>query len=186
MDGVCEDKLTEKREAGELTWDNETRQLSVGWQVVGLVAWLVLCLGASEIGRRFTMPEISGWYATLEKPIFNPPNWIFGPVWGVLFVLMAVSAWLVWRQFGFKRAPAAMTVFMVQLIANVMWSILFFGMHSPSMAFFWICVLWSLIASTIMLFWKKSPPAGAILLPYLGWVTFAGLLNFWIWRLNVG
>ena len=176
--------MTEKNEASDLIVASETRWLSVGWQVFGLIAWLALCFGASEIGRRVTMPEINGWYATLDKPSFNPPNWIFGPVWGVLFLLMAIAAWLVWRRFGFKRAPAAMMVFLVQLVANVMWSILFFGMHSPSMAFYGICVLWSLIVSTIMLFWKKSPLAGSLLLPYLGWVTFAGLLNFWIWRLN--
>ena len=176
--------MIEKNKAGESIAGIETKPLSVGWQIFGLVAWLVLCFGASAIGSSFTMPEIDGWFATLEKPSFNPPNWLFGPVWGVLFLLMAVSAWLVWRRFGFARAPAAMLVFFVQLIANVMWSILFFGLHSPSMAFYWICVLWSLIFSTIMLFWKKSSLAGTLLIPYLAWVTFAGLLNFWIWRLN--
>ena len=98
--------------------------------------------------------------------------------------MMAVAVWLVWRRFGFVGAPAAMTIFIVQLIANVMWSILFFGLHSPAMAFFWICVFWLLIASTTSLFWRKSPLAAALLIPYLGWVTFAGVLNFSIWRLN--
>ena len=186
MNGVNEDTMIKNNETDDKIVLSEPRQLSVGWQIFGLVAWLVLCFAASGIGASVTIPEIDGWYATLTKPSFNPPNWIFSPVWSVLFLMMAVAAWLVWRRFGFKRAPAAMTVFLIQLIANVMWSILFFGMQSPSMAFFWICVLWSLIVSTIMLFWKKSSLAGAILLPYLGWVTFAGLLNFWIWRLNAG
>ena len=176
--------MTKNNEAGELTMKNEPRQLSVGWQILGLVGWLALCFGASGIGSSFTIPEIDGWFATLKKPSFNPPNWLFGPVWSVLFLLMAVSAWLVWRKFRLDRSRAAMTIFFVQLIANVLWSILFFGLHSPSMAFIWICVLWSLIVSTIMLFWRKSPLAGALLVPYLGWVTFAGVLNFWIWRLN--
>jgi len=165
---------------------DQVKHPSIGWQVFGLVAWLVLCFGASGIGSSFTIPEINGWFATLEKPSFNPPNWLFGPVWSVLFLMMAVSAWLVWRRFRFAGAPAAITAFIVQLIANVMWSVLFFGLHSPSMAFGCICVLWLLIAITIMLFWKKSPLAGALLVPYLAWVTFASVLNFSIWQLNMG
>ena len=112
------------------------RQLSMGWQVGGLLGWLVVCFGASAIGSAVTISEIEGWYAGLEKPSFNPPNWIFGPVWSVLFFLMAVAAWLVWRRLGFAGAKAALVVFLVQLVANVIWSVLFFGMRSPSMAFY--------------------------------------------------
>ena len=160
------------------------RQLSVGWQVGGLLGWLVVCFGASAIGSAATISEIEGWYAGLEKPSFNPPNWIFGPVWSVLFFLMALAAWLVWRRFGFAGAKAALSVFLVQLAANVGWSVLFFGLHSPPMAFFWICLLRVLITTTIVLFWMKSRLAGGLLVPYLMWVSFASVLNFWIWRLN--
>ena len=111
------------------------RQLGASWQVVGLLGWLVVCFGASAIGSAATISEIEGWYAGLEKPSFNPPNWIFGPVWSVLFFLMAVAAWLVWRRFGFAGAKAALVVFLVQLIANVIWSVLFFGMHSPCLLY---------------------------------------------------
>ena len=162
------------------------RQLSIGWQAGGLLGWLVVCFGASAIGSAATISEIEGWYAGLEKPSFNPPNWIFGPVWSVLFFLMAVAAWLVWRRFGFAGAKAALVVFLVQLVANVIWSVLFFGMHSPSMAFYWICLLWVLIAITITLFMGKSRLAGGLLVPYLAWVSFASVLNFWIWQLNAG
>ena len=174
----------ETDEIAQTTAGLPARQLSVGQQVFGLVAWLVLCFGASAIGSAFTMSEIGGWYKTLEKPSFNPPNWIFGPVWSLLFFMMALAAWLVWRRFGFARAKAALTVFVVQLIANMMWSILFFGLHSPSLAFYEICLLWVLIAATIVLFWKKSRSASGLLIPYLAWVTFASVLNFWIWQLN--
>ena len=162
------------------------RQLSMGWQVGGLLGWLVVCFGASAIGSAVTISEIEGWYAGLEKPCFNPPNWIFGPVWSVLFFLMAVAAWLVWRRFGFAGAKAALVVFLVELSANVIWSVLFFGMHSPPMAFFGICLLWVLIATTIVMFWVKSRLAGGLLVPYLTWVSFASVLNFWIWQLNAG
>jgi len=164
----------------------DQRRTSVGWQVGGLLGWLVVCFGASAIGSAATISEINGWYAGLEKPSFNPPNWIFGPVWSVLFFSMAVAAWLVWRRFGFAGAKAALVVFLVQLVANVIWSVLFFGMHSPRMAFYWICLLWVLIATTILLFWLKSRLAGGLLVPYLTWVSFAGVLNFWIWQLNAG
>ena len=162
----------------------ETQQLSVGGQVGGLLGWLVVCFGASAIGSAATIPEIKGWYAGLEKPSFNPPNWIFGPVWSVLFFLMAVAAWLVWRRFGFAGSKAALVVFLIQLVANVIWSVLFFGMHSPAMGFGWICLLWILIAATIGLFWQKSQLAAGLLAPYLAWVSFASVLNFMIWRLN--
>ena len=165
---------------------NRTRQLSAGWQLFGFAAWLVACFGASAVGSAATFSEIDGWYAGIEKPSFNPPNWIFGPVWSLLFFLMAVAAWLVWRRFGFAGAKAALTVFVVQLIANVVWSILFFGLHSPAMGFGWICLLWLLIAATIGLFWQRSRLAGGLLIPYLAWVSFASVLNFWIWKLNAG
>lgn len=159
---------------------------TLGQQILGLVVSLVVCFGASAIGSAATISEIGSWYATLEKPSFNPPNWIFGPVWSLLFLMMAIAAWLVWRKWGWAGAKVALIVFLVQLVANVMWSILFFGMHRPDLAFFEICLLWVLIAATIGLFFGKSKPAAALLVPYIAWVSFAAVLNFMIWRLNAG
>jgi tryptophan-rich sensory protein len=151
-----------------------------------LIVSLVICFGASAIGSAATISQIDGWYATLEKPSFNPPNWIFGPVWSLLFFLMAISVWLVWRRWGWKAAQLALVVFLVQLGANVLWSILFFGMQRPDLAFFEICLLWLLIVFTIGLFFRKSKLAGGLMIPYLAWVSFAAVLNFMIWRLNIG
>lgn len=161
-------------------------RFGLGRQIVGLIVCLIVCFGASAIGSAATIAEIGGWYATLEKPSFNPPNWIFGPVWSLLFLMMAIAAWLVWRKSGLAGAKSALIVFLAQLIANVMWSVLFFGMHRPDLAFFEICFLWLLIAITIGLFFRHSKLAAALMLPYLAWVSFAAVLNFTIWRLNAG
>ncbi len=164
--------------------DSRLFRPTTGKQVLGLVISLLVCFGGSAVGSAFTISEISGWYAELVKPSFNPPNWIFGPVWSLLFLMMAIAAWLVWRRWGFAAASTALICFAVQLVANVMWSVLFFGMHAPGWAFAEICLLWVLIATTIFLFWRKDAVAGGLLVPYLAWVTFAAMLNYSIWQLN--
>lgn len=150
-------------------------------RVAGLVLWVLAALAAGWIGSRFTPGE---WYAGLAKPSWNPPGSVFGPVWTVLYVLMGVAAWLVWRRGGFAGARVALSLFLVQLTLNALWSWLFFGLQNPPLAFVEILVLWCAILATLVSFWKVRPAAGALLVPYLGWVSFAAALNLQLWRLN--
>ncbi|CAN5573085.1 tryptophan-rich sensory protein [soil metagenome] len=150
----------------------------------GLLAFLTGCFAAAGLGSLVTTPRINGWYAELDKPFFNPPSWIFGPVWTVLFLAMAVTGWLVWRQRGFSGARVALTLFGIQLVLNVLWSTLFFGLKSPGAALIEIVVLWTAILATLLTFRRTSRTAAGLLVPYLAWVAFATLLNLEIWRLN--
>jgi len=146
---------------------------------------LILPQLAGGIGALFTTPSVTSWYGTITKPSFNPPSWIFGPVWTTLFVLMGIAFYLVWQQ-GTNRPQVrqALAVFGVQLVLNTLWSIIFFGLHSPGAALIEIAFLWLAIAATIAFFAKISKPAAWLLAPYLAWVSFAAFLNFTIWRLN--
>jgi len=126
------------------------------------------------------------WYASLAKPSWNPPAAVFAPVWTVLYVLMAVAAWLTWRRAGFSGAGTALGLFIVQLGLNALWSYLFFGLHRPDLAFVDIVALWAVILIVAVLFWREDWRAGALMVPYLGWVGFASCLNFVLWRLNPG
>ncbi len=152
---------------------------------IGLAVFIAICLGAGGLGAMATTPEIEGWYTTITKPTWNPPNKVFGPVWTTLFILMAVAAWLVWKPAGFKAAAIPLTLFAIQLLLNVAWSWIFFGMHQPGWAFVEIVILWLAIVTTTVAFFRRSQIAGWLLVPYLAWVTFAAVLNFAIWRLNV-
>lgn len=145
-----------------------------------LAFWIVLSLLPGVVGSLFPPGE---WYATLRKPAWNPPSWVFGPVWTTLYILMGVAAWLVWDRHR-RAARAALTLFVVQLVFNAAWSWLFFGLRSPGLAFAEIVVLWALILATTIAFWRLRPTAGALLLPYLAWVTFAAVLNATLWQLN--
>lgn len=151
---------------------------------VVLAVFIVVCFGAAGLGSWFTTPSLDSWYAELRKPAWNPPSWIFAPVWSALYLLMAIAAWLVWRRAGFTSGGRALALFAVQLVLNVAWSALFFGMHNPGAAFIDIVLLWLAIAATIAAFRQFTPAAAWMLVPYLAWVTFAGALNFTIWRLN--
>ena len=132
-----------------------------------------------------TARGVSTWYPTLVKPSFNPPAWVFGPVWTVLYLMMGVAAYLVWRLgIDADGVRVALAVFVVQLTLNGLWPILFFGMHSPGWALVEIVVLWFAIGVTIRLFWIVAPAAGALLLPYWAWVSFATVLNASLWWLN--
>ncbi len=153
-------------------------------QILGLVILLALCLGAAAAGSAATVPRIEGWYATLAKPSWTPPNWVFGPVWTALYIAMAVAAWLVWRQKGWAGARVPLALFAVQLVLNVAWSWLFFGLKSPGLGLIEIVLLWIAIAGTLAVFWRRSVVAGLLLAPYLAWVTFAAALNYSIWQLN--
>ncbi len=150
-----------------------------------LVISLTICLFAGFIGSIFTGPSIPTWYATLIKPSFNPPDWIFAPVWTTLFVLMGISLYLVWNKgLQDKKVKTHLLIFGLQLALNVLWSFLFFGLHSPFYAFLEIIILWAAIVLTILNFSKVSRTAGLLLIPYICWVSFAAILNFSIWRLN--
>jgi benzodiazapine receptor len=140
-----------------------------------------LTFGAAFVGSRFRVDE---WYNALAKPSWNPPNGIFGPVWSILYFLMAVSVWLVWRNAGLHSVILPLIVFLLQLVLNAAWSWLFFGLHELGYALIEIVVLWVAIAVNIILFWSIYPLSGMLLLPYLAWVTFASVLNYTIWRLN--
>ena len=151
---------------------------------IGLVAFVAVCFAVAWLGSAVTTPKIAGWYAALAKPDWNPPNWIFGPVWSFLYLTMAVAAWLVWRQRGWGGAKWALLLFGIQLILNLLWSCLFFGLENPGLAFVEIIVLWAAILATTVTFWPRSKIAGLLLVPHLAWVSFAAVLNFTMWRLN--
>jgi benzodiazapine receptor len=157
---------------------------SRGKSLLGLVGWLALCFLAAFVGSSATFGGLREWYPTLNKPSFNPPNWIFGPVWSTLYTLMAISAWLVWRERGFSRGAWPLGLFLVQLVLNALWSIVFFGMRNPGAAFAELVLFWVAIAATMAAFFPIKRLAGVLLVPYLAWVSFAGVLNFMIWRLN--
>ncbi len=142
---------------------------------------MVLSFSAAVIGGFFMPGE---WYATLKKPSWNPPNWIFGPVWTALYTTMAIAAWLVWKRGGFASQRVALSLFLAQLLLNTLWSPLFFGLHHPALGFVDIVLLWLTLLATVLAFWKTRAIAGALLLPYMAWVTFASALNFALWRLN--
>lgn len=161
---------------------NESMTRTKQW--IGLAAWIVLCLGAGGLGAAVTTPEIEGWYRTINKPAWNPPDSIFGPVWTALYLMMAAAAWLVWKQGGLGAAARPLGLFSFQLLLNSVWSWIFFAMHQPGWAFVEIVVLWLAIVATLFAFFRRSPAAGWLLVPYLAWVSFASVLNFTIWQLN--
>jgi len=137
-------------------------------------------------GGVFTAKAIPTWYTKLKKPSFNPPNWIFGPVWTLLFILMGIAAFLVWRQgFDKKEVKTALGIFIFQLFLNLFWSIIFFGIHNPAVAFTEIISLWSAILALILAFYQISKTSAYLLIPYILWVSFAAYLNYAIWQLSI-
>ena len=153
------------------------------WQALALGLFCLLCFLAAGLGSLFTTASLGSWYAGLAKPSWNPPNWIFGPVWTVLYAMMAVAGWLVWRRGG-SQSWLALRWFAIQLALNVVWSAVFFGLQLPGLAFFEIMLLWAAIAATLLTSWRVSRTAGILFAPYLLWVSFAATLSFAIWRLN--
>lgn len=148
-----------------------------------LFACIVLCLLAGAIGSYFTTPSIGNWYTNLNKPFFNPPSWVFAPVWTILYIVMGLALYLIWTH-QHKQRTRALAIFVFQLALNVLWSVFFFGLKSPWLAFGEILVLWLAIYFTIRKFAHIYKPAGRLLLPYLAWVTFATLLNLAVALLN--
>jgi len=151
---------------------------------IKLVIAVLVCQLAGIAGAIYTSGSLTTWYAALAKPLFNPPNWIFAPVWITLFLLMGISLWLVWQKEKKKNINTAFVFFSIQLVLNAMWSAFFFGMQNPLYALIDIALLWLAILATILSFWKISKSASYLLVPYILWVTFAAVLNFYIWRLN--
>jgi translocator protein len=148
---------------------------------MGLGGWLVLCYGVAAVAAQ---AGPGAWYEQLAKPDWTPPGWLFGPVWTVLYGLMGIAAWMTWKEKGFKGAGLALGLFGLQLTLNLAWSWLFFGLEAIGLALADIIALWATILLTIVVFWRENRMAGALLVPYLVWVTFAAALNFEIWRLN--
>ncbi len=152
-------------------------------QVIGLIGWLLLCFAVSAIGA-FASMQARSFYVELSQPTWAPPGWLFGPVWTVLYAMMAVAAWLVWRQDGFKKQAFALSLFMFQLVFNALWSWLFFAWQMGAASLLNIVVLWCLILATIISFKSSSKLAAGLLVPYLLWVSFATVLNYAMWQLN--
>lgn len=150
---------------------------------LGLIGWLALCFAASTIGAAGSM-QATAFYAGLAQPDWAPPAALFGPVWILLYALMGIAAWLVWRAGGFIRNGNALSLFIMQLGINALWSWLFFAWHKGAWAFADIVLLWLFVLAVLLDFWRVRPLAGALLLPYLAWVSFAAVLNFEVWQLN--
>lgn len=154
--------------------------------ILKLAASIILCQLAGFIGSIFTTPAIPTWYESLRKPFFNPPNWIFGPVWVSLYLLMGISLFVVWqRRENNLQKKKGLILFFAQLILNAFWSVAFFGLKSPFLGLINIMLLWVAILFTIQHFLKISKTAAVLLLPYILWVSFAAVLNFSLWILNM-
>ncbi len=153
-------------------------------EAVGLAISLALSFAAAGIGALLTNQSLGTWYPGLTKPSWNPPDWVFGPVWTLLYIMMAVAAWLVWRSRDSRPVALPLGLYAVQLTLNVLWSGIFFGLQMPGAAFIEVVVLWLTILATILAFWRVERVAAGLLVPYLAWVSFASALNFAIWYLN--
>jgi len=161
--------------------NERTCQPGTARSALALAGWLALTFAAASLGALFLPGQ---WYAALKKPSWNPPNWIFGPVWTTLYTIMAVAAWLVWRRGGWPAQRRPLLLFLAQLALNATWTPLFFGLHRPGLAFAEIALLWLAIAATLAAFCSVSRAAVWLLVPYLAWVSFAAVLNLSLWRLN--
>ncbi len=152
-------------------------------QIAGLISWLLICFTASAIGAVASI-QAKSFYALLTQPTWAPPAWLFGPVWTTLYTLMAIAAWLVWREGGFRTHKQALVLFMLQLAFNALWSWLFFAWQLGGAALINVLVLWLLIAATLVSFSRINTLAGGLLIPYFLWVGFAAALNYSLWQLN--
>lgn len=168
----------------EMRQDDEKNPLTTMQDALGLFAFVFACLAVSAIGGLVTASSVGGWYATLDKPVFNPPGWVFAPVWTTLYVLMAIAAWRVWRAGRTTSHQLALWVFALQLGLNLAWSVLFFGMQEIGLALLEILLLLSVIAFNTLLFWRIERLAGWLFVPYVLWVGFASVLSFALWSLN--
>jgi len=148
-----------------------------------LALFILICFTAAGLGSLATSTSVGSWYQSLRRPAWNPPDWVFGPVWSSLYLCMAVAAWLVWRS-GSEGTRRALVLFGIQLGLNVLWSVIFFGLRMPGQAFGEVVALWAAILITTAAFWRISAAAGILFVPYLAWVSFAACLNYAVWALN--
>lgn len=162
----------------------ESERPTTAQDILGLVIFVALCLAVAAAGGAVTATSVETWYPALQKPPFNPPSWVFGPVWTTLYILMGIAGWRVWRRRGFAGRPRALTLFAVQLALNLAWSFLFFGLQQIGLALVEILVLLLAIGATTILFWRIDRLAGMLFVPYLLWVAYASLLNAALWWLN--
>ncbi len=153
------------------------------YSVQGLLVWLALAYVTATVGAIASV-DAREFYAQLTQPAWAPPGWVFAPVWASLYTMMGIAAWLVWKPRGFVGAATALTLFCIQLAINALWSWLFFAWHLGVVAFVDVLLLWALIVTTVVTFWRVSHLAAILLLPYLAWVTFASVLTFSVWQLN--
>lgn len=151
---------------------------------IGLAFWITLCFAVAALGARWTAGEVTGWYRTLTRPAFAPPNWVFGPVWTALYALMAVAAWRVWLAAPSEARTWALALFVLQLCLNLAWSWIFFRQHAMGAALIEVAVLWMVICSVAIVFSKVAPFAAWLMAPYVAWVGFAMALNAGFWKLN--
>jgi benzodiazapine receptor len=157
--------------------------LSKQKQILGLVSWLAVSFAASAVGAMASI-QAKPFYSQLVQPNWAPPSGVFGPTWMTLYTLMGIAAWLVWRSGGFRLNQQALTLFLLQLAINALWSWFFFTWHLGGWALADIAALWIFIVATLVSFWRVRPLAGALLIPYLLWVSFASVLNYSLWQLN--
>lgn len=160
------------------------RQMSIGRDLPMLALLALAVVGVMVVGGMTTASAIPGWYAALTRPSWTPPNWVFGPVWTLLYAMMTIAAWLVWRRRFLAPVGAAMTGWWIQLALNLGWTLLFFGLRRPEPALAEIAALWLAIAVTMFMFWRVRPLSGLLLAPYLAWVSYAASLNAGIVALN--
>ncbi len=153
-------------------------------QILTFLGFLLITFCAAFVGNFFTTSNISNWYIFLDKPFFSPPNWLFGPVWTILYFLMTFSAFLVWREKENSKRKIALIFYFIQLVLNSIWSIIFFGLKNLGLAFFEMLALWFFIFLTIIYFFRIKKFSGYLLLPYIFWVSFALILNLTIWLIN--
>jgi len=152
-------------------------------QIIGLAGWMSVTAVAAALGG-YASAQAGVFYRQLARPSWAPPAWLFAPVWSALYLMMGLAAWLVWRERGFRGASTALGLFLGQLAVNAFWTWLFFVWRQGAWAFVEILLLWGLILATLIAFWRIRPLAGALLLPYLAWVTFASVLTWATWQRN--
>lgn len=181
---VCPVGITEAVRRAVAALPAENPALSGTRSVIALAACVTAAFSAGAVGGLLSGGGVKDWYPSLAKPAWTPPGWIFGPVWGLLYLLMGIAAWRVWRRDGIREARLSLGVFALQLLANAGWSGIFFGLREPSLAFVEIVALWLLVAATTWLFSARDRTAAILMAPYLGWVSFAVLLNGAIARMN--
>lgn len=158
--------------------------LGTGRDLLALALFVGICLAIGALGGAVTSSSVTEWYPTLSKPSFNPPNWVFGPVWTTLYVMMGIAAWRVWRAADRDTSRGPLAVFALQLAVNLGWSIAFFGLRDPGLAVVVILVLDLLVLATALMFRRIDGLAALLLVPYLAWIAFATVLNVAVWRLN--